>query len=262
MAEINISPHDGVNAILQILLDAARGVLSDNFFGMYLYGSLSSGDFNPGTSDIDFLIVTRRRLSADEVTRLRELHERIHLSGLPWADHLEGRYLPLDEAHRYAAGRLPTPNVNEGEFLMDGEGSDWIIQRHIIREGGLALAGPPPQTLIDAVPPDDLKQAVLGIMDSWWAPMLENHEFLKNGGYQAFAVLTMCRTLYTLEHGTIASKPASARWAQRELAPRWHRLIEQALAMEHDSPVDILNETLAFIRYARDACSRLERRAV
>ena len=252
MSSIDVSPHAGVNAILQRLHDDAKMILGDNFFGMYLYGSLSSGDFNPDTSDIDFLIVTARRLSDEEIVQLRDLHARLHVSGLPWADHLEGRYLPKEEILRYAPGRAPTPNVNEGEFLIDSEGSDWVIQRHVIREAGLALAGPVPSSLIDPVPVDDLRQAVLSIMDAWWAPMLEDHEFLKNGGYQAFAVLTMCRTLHTLETGEIGSKPVAARWSLETLEPRWHALIRTALAMEHDSPTDILNETLEFIRYARD----------
>lgn len=31
------------------------------------------------------------------------------------------------------------------------------------------------------------------------------------------AILTMCRVLHTLEHGTIVSKPVAARWAQAKL---------------------------------------------
>lgn len=240
--------------MLATLLAGARNVLGDRFFGMYLYGSLSSGGFNPGTSDIDFLVVTDSRLPDSSVSSLEGLHRRLWDTGLPWADHLEGKYVPREELRRYVAGRAPTPTINEGKFYLDGEGGDWIIQRHVIRESGLALAGPPPMDLIDPVPPDHLRESVLRIMDEWWAPMLENPEFLRNGGYQAFAVLTMCRTLFTLEFGRIASKPDSAAWAVSALEPRWKPLIAAALAMPRDAPDDLLADTLAFIRFTHSRC--------
>ncbi|MBL0346656.1 nucleotidyltransferase domain-containing protein [Candidatus Villigracilis affinis] len=56
MSTQNFTPHDGVNQILSVLLEKAKTILTDQFVGMYLYGSLSSGDFHPDASDIDFLI--------------------------------------------------------------------------------------------------------------------------------------------------------------------------------------------------------------
>ncbi len=253
------TPYPDVNKVLEELLRRAKSILGEQFFAMYLYGSLSSGDFNPATSDVDFLVVTTSRLPEHTIAALEKMHTELQESGLPWADHLEGRYLPKDELRRHELGRAPTPNINEGKFYMDSEGSDWIIQRDVIR-AGVTLAGPPPETLIDPVPPEHLRESVLRIMDEWWAPMLDKPDFLQNGGYQSFAVLTMCRTLYTLEHGQIASKPVSARWAIGALEPRWAQLIETALAMEHNSPTDILDETLAFIRFTRDRCAGFERR--
>jgi hypothetical protein len=48
--------------------------------------------------------------------------------------------------------------------------------------------------------------------------------------YQAYAILTMCRALYTLQHGTVVSKSVAARWAQEVLGERW-----AALTVELDS---------------------------
>jgi hypothetical protein len=72
---------------------------------------------------------------------------------------------------------------------------------------------------------------------------------LESGEYQAYAVLTMCRALYTLEHGRIVSKPVAARWAWVTLGKRWAALIDWALAWRHAAPSDRLNETLDLIRY-------------
>src|SRR5687768_72198 len=57
------TPYTDVNEILHLLLVNVKEILKDQFLGMYLYGSLSSGDFNPETSDVDFLVVTKEVLS-------------------------------------------------------------------------------------------------------------------------------------------------------------------------------------------------------
>ena len=78
--------------------------------------------------------------------------------------------------------------------------------------------------------------------------MLTNPEKLFHPGYQVYAVLTMCRILYTLEHGDVAKKTAAARWAQAKLGLKTAGLIGEALAWSHDAPFDHLEETLELIR--------------
>src|SRR5687767_4542592 len=130
---INPTPYPEVNIVLQELLAEANVILGNQFFAMYLYGSLSSGDFNPETSDVDFLIVTDGQLSPDTIATLESMHKRLWESGGIWAERLEGRYMPKDDVRRFQPDRAPTPTINEHEFYLDGEGSDWIIQRHVIR---------------------------------------------------------------------------------------------------------------------------------
>ena len=60
----NPTPHQDVNEILDLLLTEAKDVLGNQFVGMYLYGSLSSGDFDPKSSDIDFLIIGKNQKRA------------------------------------------------------------------------------------------------------------------------------------------------------------------------------------------------------
>ncbi len=244
-----------INHILDLLLSNATKVLGNQLVGMYLYGSLSSGDFNPESSDIDFLVVTTSTLSDKAIAELRSMHHRIWKSGLRWASKLEGSYIPKRDIRRHDPRSAPCPTVNEGKFYLDKRGSDWIIQRHVIREQGITLAGPDPKTLIDPVGPEDIRRAVKGVLLEWWAPMLEDPSWLKNHGseYHAFAILTMCRALHALEHGTIVSKPVAARWAQKELGERWSQVIERSLAQ----PVgyedhDLYKESLEFIRFTMD----------
>ena len=45
--------YPDVNAVLAELSASVQTVLGHHFVGMYLYGSLALGDFNPRSSDID-----------------------------------------------------------------------------------------------------------------------------------------------------------------------------------------------------------------
>lgn len=249
---------------MDLLLSNATKVLGNQLVGMYLYGSLSSGDFDPESSDIDFLVVTTSTLSDKAIAELESMHHRIWKSGLKWASKLEGSYIPKRDIRRHDPRSAPCPTVNEGKFYLDKRGSDWIIQRHVIREQGNTLAGPDPKTLIDPVTPDDIRRAVKGVLQEWWLPMLEDPSWLKNHGseYHAFAILTMCRALHALEHGTIVSKPMAARWAQKELGDPWSQVIERSLAERVDNEDrDLYQEALEFIRFTMNTLrdSRINR---
>ncbi len=242
------TPHPEVNAVLHRLLAGAQTVLGGHFTGLYLYGSLASGDFDPHRSDIDFVVVTAAEIPAERLPALEALHTRLTASGLKWAAKLEGTYIPQPALRRYTPDAAPCPCVNEGAFYLARHASDWIIQRHILRAHGVVVAGPAPQTMIDPVHPNDLRRAVLGILREWWSPMLRDPARLRSREYQAYAVLTMCRALYTLQHGGVVSKPTAARWARAALGEQWALVIERAFAWPHDPQPDMLNETLDFIR--------------
>jgi len=231
----------------------------NEFTGMYLGGSLASGDFDPQRSNIDFVVVTAGELPDEMLSALEALHVRIAASGSKWAKRLEGSYIPQHALRRYdpAHARHPALSV-DGSFGVDGHGSDWVIQRHIMREQGVVVAGPASQALIDPVQPNDLRRAALGILREWWAPQLHDPARLHSSEYQAYAILTMCRALYTLQYGTVVSKPVASRWAQEALGERWAALIERALAWRHDAQLDNLNETLDFIRYTLERGQQFE----
>jgi hypothetical protein len=240
--------YPDVNAVLASLRDEARAILGRRFVGLYLYGSLSSGDFNPHSSDIDFVTITDGYLPEETIAAIKVMHARLWSSDLKWAAKLEGSYLPLACLRRYDPEDGPFPSVNEGKFYLARHGSDWIIQRHILREGGVAVAGPDIHPLIDPVSSDDLRGAVRGILNEWWRPMLTDATFLKRRDYQAFATLTMCRALHTLRSGTVVSKPVAARWAQMKF-PQWVALIERALAWPEGEQKDEMGETLEFMHF-------------
>ena len=154
------TPYADVNAAVNGLLSAVQVVLGPHFLAMYLCGSLAGGDFDPQRSDIDFLVVTADALSDEMLAALQAMHARLRASGLPWATKLEGGYIPQQAMRRYDPGQARHPWLgSDGHFAVEPFGSDWVIQCHVIRENGVVLAGPAPQTFVHEILPDDLRQA-------------------------------------------------------------------------------------------------------
>lgn len=254
-AQIKPTPYLEVNQALNLLHSSAKEILGDQFVGMYLYGSLAYGDFNPETSDIDFLFVTQDSLSEKTIAELEELHNRTWATSLKRAGKLEGAYVPKKLIRKHDPNGEKCPTINEGKFYLDKLGSDWIIQRHVIREYSVPLEGPDPKTLIDFVTSEDIRISVLGVLREWWFPMLEDPSWLRehDSRYHSFAVITMCRVLHALEHGTIVSKPKAIQWAKQKLDRQCNLLIDKAVAASnHEEQDDFLNETLDFISYVKN----------
>jgi len=244
------TPYPDVNVLLQRLRASVREVLRDDFIGMYLYGSLASGDFDPDGSDIDVVVITARVLPDDLVCALEAMHAVVAAGDTKWVARLEAAYVPQQAMRRFDPNASPCPTINEGHFYLDRQSSDWVIQRHVLYESGVVVAGPPLRSMIDPVQPDGIRRAVCALLHGWWSSLLDNPDLrLNNSGYQGYAVFTMCRALYALEHGVIVSKPVAARWAQQTLGEPWAGLIDCAFIWRHGGKSERLNDVLAFMRY-------------
>lgn len=245
------TPYPQINSLLSDLLAEVQTALGAQFIGLYLYGSLADGDFRPERSDVDFVVLTGESLDADTVAVLAKMHGRFPTTTTnKWAAKLEGAYIPLAEIGRYAADGGPFPQINEGRFFMGGHGADWVIQRHLLRERGVVVAGPPIAPLIEPVTAVDLRRAIAQILQDWWAPMLTGKNRLDEGAYQAFAVLSMCRALYTLARGTAVSKTAAADWARTHLDAKWQPLIDWAREWPQSGQTTERAQVTAFMTYA------------
>jgi hypothetical protein len=239
------TPHPELNAVLQLLLDGSERVLGTDFLGMYLHGSLAAGDFDAQRSDVDFVVILHSAVTDVQLPELKQLFDLLVLADPSWAVRLEGCFMP-QAAFRDVREQGAFPSYDEGQFLIDHKGINNAIQRHVLREHGIVLAGPAPRTFIDPVSPDELKAESMWLLHNWWKPQLTKQENLRDRVYQAYGVLTMCRIAYTLSSGLITSKPRAAAWMRAQY-PQWTGLIDRALAWRSDDGVDDLDETLRFI---------------
>jgi hypothetical protein len=258
------TPYPDVNAMLDELLASVRAVLGSHFIGMYLDGSLTGSDFDED-SDIDFVVVTDVEVSGDLFTSLRAMHDHLATTDSAWAIQLEGSYISERALRRHDPTITLHPNIERGmgeRLKMAQHDVAWNIHRYVLRERGIVLAGPAPHTLIAPLTPDDLRRAMLPLLSGWATDLLNDPAQIKQRGYQSYIVLSLCRILYTLDHGAVVSKPVAVRWAQQILDVRWGPLIVRTWEGRHHPGLDALSdevsETLAFIRYTIERSRRFD----
>ena len=252
----NPTPYPEVNMLLKELLEGVQAILGNHFIGMYLDGSLTSGDFDQD-SDIDFVVVADTEIADSLFSALQTMHDRIATIDSWFATQLEGSYIPEYALRRYDPTMALHPNLERGRgerLKMLYHDDAWVVHQYVLRERGIALAGPAPQTLIDSVSPSHLRRAMLSVLSGWATEILHQPAQMKYRGYQSYIVLSLCRVLYTLENGTVVSKPVAARWAQETLGEQWVPLIEQTWEGRHnpglEASADDVTGTLAFIQYS------------
>lgn len=256
------TPYPEVNVLLQELLENVQAVLGNHLLGMYLDGSLTSGDFDQD-SDIDFVVVTDEDVSGALCLTLQAMHEHIAALDTRLAIQLEGSYISQHAIRRFDPEYALHPSIERGSgerLKMVVHDESWAVHRYVLRERGITLIGPSPQTLIDPVSPAELRKAMLNVLHVWAAHILNHPEEMKSRGYQSYTVLSLCRILYTLQSGEVVSKPFAMRWAKEALGEKWVSLIDRAWIGRQNSqlktePEDV-NGTLDFIRYVLDSSQR------
>jgi predicted nucleotidyltransferase len=235
------------------LVALLREVHGDGLLGAYLHGSSGTGRLQP-TSDTDVLAVARMPMSDDQRRRLvagiLPLSGRratggparpIELTVVVADDVRPWRYPPVEdflygewERAAYEAGTLPDRREN----------ADLATLVTMTLAADRPLVGPPPASLLDPVPADDLVRAVTagvpGLLDD-----LEDDT--RN------VLLTLARILVTVETGTLVAKDEAADYAIARLPAAHHAVLRRALDAYHGPDYGRFDDLAADVRPCADA---------
>ena len=263
-SDVPCAPYPELPSILRHLVDGVQHELSENLVGVYLVGSLATGDFDLD-SDIDFLVAIRNELSDEVVGSLQALHAKIYEIGCYPAQHLEGSYITQIVLNRADMIEKPLWYLDNGSIVFERSAHDnrWHV-RWVLRERGITLVGPNPKSLLEPVPVELLYNEVSGLMryisDLFAADLNGPLSYWTSRFGQSYTVLTYCRMLHTLKTGTVQSKLAGMNWALQNLDPKWAKFIKQAwkerkgvrhmVKIRQRALQPALEETMAFIKYA------------
>ncbi len=246
-----ITPYADINGLLDDMLAQMQSVLKQKLVGIYLFGSLVWGDFDRGSSDIDLLVATAADIDDQEFSNLHQMQLDIVDKYPYWNGRIEIAYLSTAALQTFKSHPSKIAIISPGEpFHFKEAGKDWLVNWYMVQEQGRTLFGPAPTTLIDPISEQEFIQTVKEHVAGWAEWIYDS----RARPSQAYAILTMCRALYTCRHGVQVSKRKAAEWVAREL-PEWSELIANALlwrAAWRDDTVDhaaTFPETLRFVQF-------------
>jgi hypothetical protein len=203
---------DNIEPLCRAFLDGLNSTLGEKLFGVYLYGALAFSDGGTIT-DIDFHVIVKDHLDADEKSKLKDIHKMLALDFPALGAELDGYYILLNDARR------ETPP--EHQFLDNVFDNSWALHRaHILAGRCVVLHGPDPKRIYPETSWPELAGALQGEL-----------EYVKThlDKYPAYCVLNLCRLMYSHKtRDVVTSKRSSADWAQG-LFQDWRPLISAAL---------------------------------
>jgi predicted nucleotidyltransferase len=245
-----------IEALLGRLTDEIRRNSNDSLVGLYVYGSLVTGDFDKNRSDIDLLAVVDSKVEGDTFDRLDRMHARFVEDHPAWEDRIEVAYVPASALWNFRTRTDQIAVISPGEpFHLKAAGKDWLINWYMVREAGVTLCGPPPRALIPEISQSEFREAVREQAEAWKEWVFK----MRTPGAQSYAVLTLCRALYTYTHGRQASKKQAALWARAYL-PQWTSLIQQSslwLSEGQDEETGNEADLRETVRFVHDVAGRI-----
>jgi predicted nucleotidyltransferase len=208
------SERDQVDEVVQHI----GAVLGGAATGVYLFGSAVHGGLR-ASSDLDILLVLDRRSTRDARRRLIDgLLERSRTAARPDRRHLEVTAVVLPDIKPW---RYPPPmelqygdwwrsEFQAGEEPWKSPNPDLAVILTSVRDGSVALVGPPAAGVLDPVPSEDLATACRDVIPEL-LPGIEAEDDTRN------SLLTLARIWFTLSTGRIESKDVAAAWALERL---------------------------------------------
>ena len=181
---------------------------------LWVAGSLASGDYVPGVSDLDLVaLVDGTPPSSDLVDLHRELDVRHADSDLGCAYVSIDRLSDPDTAHpTWTHGRLvhrPVSALTRAELVRDG----------------FAVHGRPPSQVLPPVTDDDVRAAARAEVLGYWAMASRRPWWWLDPVIADLGLTSMARGRYAARHGRLLTKSEAIQQAD---APGW--LIEQLRA--------------------------------
>jgi predicted nucleotidyltransferase len=241
-------------AQLELVLDRQLG---SDLVGLYLFGSLATGAFYPGKSDLDLIAVVETQVEeGDQLEALRGMHDVFVTERPEWVERIEVSYVDREVLQTFGgqpSGRLAVISPGEPLHVRDA-GYYAVLDWYGVCRYGETLSGPPPLDLGPEVTPSAFRHAVEETLREWpsrvsapWVAYVPAH--------QGYVVVTLCRALYALATGEQTDKETAAAWAAARF-PESATFIQKALATYR---ADVQESHQALIAFTDHVLAEAER---
>jgi predicted nucleotidyltransferase len=242
-----------VAGLLERLRDrlAARG----DVIGVYVYGSLATGDYSPAASDIDVVVLVRRDRGK---AMAREL-ERLHTA-------LAGTGGPAGQLHcLYVAADAVTDPERLCTYWYGDRMAQWqmkLLTQAELASAGVALDGPWPPPGLRPVPVADLQAAAHREVTGHWRGVSRDRRRWLRDFEVDHALVVLPRAEALLTTGDLITKSEAISQLAGFGVPDW--LVQQIRDRRDGRPVTFsptrrLSRAVLARRVMRDGVARLSR---
>ena len=188
-------------ADVALLLERLRdGLLArGDLVGMYLYGSLATGDFSPACSDIDVVVMVQREPDTAAIQERRQLHLTLTGSG-DIAGRLHCLYVPVETAADPAPLR---------PYWFGNRMTQWqlkVMTQAELTSAGVALFGPWPPPAIKPVSTADVQAAVHQEISGYWRRIARQRKCWLQDTWVDFGLTVLPRAEAVLTGGDLITK--------------------------------------------------------
>ena len=219
-------PKDLSN-LLEAMATDLPAILRGNLLGIYLWGSLTYDAFDETCSDVDCVGVTRRDLDDCEFFELDEWFKN-KAEQNRWGKRIEMRFV-IDQEFLDKTSRCCGFYHYNGKLVRHGSDGNPIIWINI-SQSGITLWGKDAKLVSPHVSGQCLNDALLLELNYLKETLQSNTGDRSDKAfiYNAYAVLTACRILYSAHHRVLVSKEQAYAWAMEVVPPLWRAVIQAA----------------------------------
>jgi hypothetical protein len=257
-------PED-LSGLLQAIATDFSVILRDNLVGIYLWGSLTYEAFDETCSDVDCIVVTRRDLDGCEFSELDEWFKNTAELNR-WVNRVDMRFV-IDNEFLDKTSRCCGFYHHTGKLVRQGSDGNPIIWMNIA-QSGITLWGKNAKLIAPHVSDKCLNDALLlevNYLKEGLASKVGDRSD-KAFVYNAYAVLTACRILYSAHHRALVSKPRAYGWAMETVPPVWRAAIytarENRLKNAGSTTPELEQDAMGFISFVKGEVRRILKRSI
>lgn len=211
--------------VLKETLTKLHSIIGKNLIGIYLYGSLAMGCYQPRRSDMDVIVVTKKKLARKDcesvlefLKKTRARDRRIELSIIDLGALQNPRYPMWVNLHYEYWG-----NVFENE-----DDEEILSNLYTTKQRGFRVWGAPTKDIFSNIPGQYHVKSII-------QDILHTRRYIHDGpdqiGYDVavYWILGSCRILAFFKEGKVLSKLEGGQWGLLNLPKQHHSLIRQAM---------------------------------
>lgn len=195
---------------------------------LWICGSIATGDFVPGVSDIDLLAIVDGDLTTAR-RKLRRLHrswDRRLVAGPLRGTWLGCVYVSADALPGFEAGPVPLASAEANSVRHLTWTHRKLIRRRLslmmlteLSAHGRAVVGSAPSTVFAAASVDDVRRAALAELTGFWAWAVSRPWWWLRADHIDLATTSAARLHAALDRGELLTKSAALTAASDNVVP-------------------------------------------